>query len=116
GERALAITETVYGPEHPAVGARLNTLALILREIGDFAAARPLAEPPTGTFAEHASLQLVPQADRFRDGRIEGFLAVESGHLALAGPGKTGANVRSSSRQRSVPLESRHAFMVLGDA
>ena len=31
-------------------------------------------------------------------------------------PSKTGANVRSSSRRRSVPLESRHAFMVLGDA
>ena|SRR6478752_5796186 len=44
GERALALSETAYGPEHPAVGTRLNNLAWILRELGDFAAARPLAE------------------------------------------------------------------------
>ena len=30
---------------------------------------------------------------RFRDWRIAGFVAVESGHLALAGPVKSGANV-----------------------
>ena len=44
-ERALALAETAYGPEHPDVGVRLNTLALILRGLGDLAAARPLAEP-----------------------------------------------------------------------
>ena len=43
-QRALAIAETAYGPEHPAVGARLATLAGVLRDLGDFAAARPLAE------------------------------------------------------------------------
>lgn len=44
GQRALAITETVNGPEHPTVGFALNTLGGILRDLGDFAAARPLAE------------------------------------------------------------------------
>jgi tetratricopeptide (TPR) repeat protein len=43
-ERALAIAETAYGPEHPDVGTSLNNLALIVGELGDFAAARPLAE------------------------------------------------------------------------
>ena len=43
-ERALAITETAYGPDHPDVGTRLNNLAWILRDLGDPAAARPLAE------------------------------------------------------------------------
>ena len=43
-ERALAITEVAYGPEHPAVGARLNNLAGVLRDLGDLAAARPLVE------------------------------------------------------------------------
>src|SRR5215475_2751876 len=28
-ERALAITEAAYGPDHPTVGTRLNNLALI---------------------------------------------------------------------------------------
>src|SRR5258705_14018922 len=35
----------------------------------------------------------VTSTHRFRDGRIEGFLAVESGHLALAGPVTSGVNV-----------------------
>ena len=43
-ERALAITETAYGPEHPEVGAFLDTLAIIVCGLSDFAAARPLAE------------------------------------------------------------------------
>jgi tetratricopeptide (TPR) repeat protein len=43
-ERALAITETAHGPDHPDVGARLNNLALILRDLGEPAQARPLAE------------------------------------------------------------------------
>ena len=45
-QRALAIAETAYG--HPDVGAALNTLALIVGKLGDFAAARPLAEPQAG--------------------------------------------------------------------
>ena len=43
-ERALAIAEAAYGPDHPDVATRLNNLALILRDLGDPAAARPLAE------------------------------------------------------------------------
>ena len=43
-ERALAIAETAYGPEHPDVGVALNTLAWILRELGDSLPPAPLAE------------------------------------------------------------------------
>ena len=43
-ERALAITETAYGPDHPAVATALNNLALILRELGQPDVARPLLE------------------------------------------------------------------------
>ena len=43
-ERALALAETTYGPDHPDVGTAVNNLAWILRELGDAASARPLAE------------------------------------------------------------------------
>ena len=43
-ERALAIDEAAYGPDHPIVGTRPNNLATILRELGDLAGARPLQE------------------------------------------------------------------------
>jgi hypothetical protein len=43
-ERALAITEAAYGPDHPDVAVRLNNLAQILQALGQLAAARPLAE------------------------------------------------------------------------
>ena len=43
-ERALAITEAAYGPDHPTVAIRLNNLALILRDLGQVEAARPLQE------------------------------------------------------------------------
>ena len=38
-ERALAITEAAYGPDHPDVATRLNNLAWILRALGQ--AGRP---------------------------------------------------------------------------
>nr|WP_238530466.1 tetratricopeptide repeat protein [Oscillochloris trichoides] len=38
-ERALAITETKLGPDHPAIATCLNNLAEILREVGEYAAA-----------------------------------------------------------------------------
>jgi tetratricopeptide (TPR) repeat protein len=41
-ERALAIDEAVYGPDHPTVA--LNNLALILRNLGQPQAARPVQE------------------------------------------------------------------------
>ena len=43
-ERALAIDEAAYGPDHPAVAIRLSNLALILKDLGQLAEARPLAE------------------------------------------------------------------------
>ncbi len=53
-ERALAITEAAYGPDHPDVATRLNNLAQILRDLGQPEGARPLQEralaitrPPT---------------------------------------------------------------------
>jgi Tetratricopeptide repeat len=43
-ERALAITEAAYGPDHPTVGTRLNNLATIWQDLGQPEQARPLAE------------------------------------------------------------------------
>jgi tetratricopeptide (TPR) repeat protein len=43
-ERALAITEAAYGPDHPNVGTGLNNLALIWQGLGQPERARPLAE------------------------------------------------------------------------
>jgi tetratricopeptide (TPR) repeat protein len=43
-ERALAIDEAAYGPEHPAVGRDLNNLAQIWQNLGQLEQARPLAE------------------------------------------------------------------------
>src|SRR5262249_39664063 len=43
-ERALAITEATYGPDHPNVAVGLNSLALILCDLGQPEAARPLQE------------------------------------------------------------------------
>jgi tetratricopeptide (TPR) repeat protein len=43
-ERALAIREKVFGPEHPHTAASLNNLASLLRSQGEFAEARPLFE------------------------------------------------------------------------
>ena len=41
-ERALAIREKVLGPEHPDTANSLNNLALLLKDQGELAAARPL--------------------------------------------------------------------------
>jgi len=43
-ERALAIDEAAYGPDHPDVGIRLNNLAQVLQDLGDPAGARALQE------------------------------------------------------------------------
>jgi tetratricopeptide (TPR) repeat protein len=43
-ERALAIDEAAYGPDHPNVASRLNNLALTLQALGQPEAARPLQE------------------------------------------------------------------------
>jgi transcriptional regulator with XRE-family HTH domain/tetratricopeptide (TPR) repeat protein len=43
-ERALRITETVYGPDHPTVATTLNNLASALRDLGKPDQAQPLLE------------------------------------------------------------------------
>ena len=43
-ERALAITEAAYGPDHPDVATYLGNLTIILCDLGQAAEARPLAE------------------------------------------------------------------------
>jgi tetratricopeptide (TPR) repeat protein len=43
-ERALRITETAYGPEHPHVATMLNNLGLALRDLGKPDQAKPLYE------------------------------------------------------------------------
>jgi tetratricopeptide (TPR) repeat protein len=43
-ERALAIAEAAYGPDHPVVAKQLNNLAQILQDLGDPAGARRLQE------------------------------------------------------------------------
>jgi tetratricopeptide (TPR) repeat protein len=39
-ERALAIDEAVFGPDHPKVATMVNNLGLVLRDLGDLAGAR----------------------------------------------------------------------------
>ena len=39
-ERALAINEAAYGPDHPNVAIRVNNLGGVLRDMGDFEGAR----------------------------------------------------------------------------
>jgi tetratricopeptide (TPR) repeat protein len=43
-ERALVLSESAFGPEHPSTGATLNFLAVLLSAQGNFAEARPLQE------------------------------------------------------------------------
>ena len=43
-ERALGITETAHGPDHPDVATALNNLAQILQDLGQLDQARPLQE------------------------------------------------------------------------
>ncbi|MFK0153966.1 FxSxx-COOH system tetratricopeptide repeat protein, partial [Streptomyces sp. NPDC090493] len=43
-ERALAVTKTALGPDHPTTATRLNNLAAVLDDLGRYAEALPLAE------------------------------------------------------------------------
>lgn len=43
-ERALAIAEATYSPDHTIVAARLNNLSMVLQTLGDAAGERILAE------------------------------------------------------------------------
>ena len=38
-ERALAIDEAVFGPDHPKVATRVNNLGVVLQDLGDLAGA-----------------------------------------------------------------------------
>jgi tetratricopeptide (TPR) repeat protein len=40
-QRALAIAEKVYGPDHPSVAIDANNIGLILKDQGDLAGALP---------------------------------------------------------------------------
>ncbi|HKQ89381.1 MAG TPA: FxSxx-COOH system tetratricopeptide repeat protein, partial [Blastocatellia bacterium] len=48
-ERALAIDETSFGPDHPDVATHVSNLALVLKDMGDFAQARALYERALAT-------------------------------------------------------------------
>ena len=56
-ERALAITEANYGPDHPEVANMLSNLAMILSDLGDAAAAQPLAERTSDHQRGHGLVQ-----------------------------------------------------------
>jgi hypothetical protein len=43
-ERAVAIDEATYGPDHPTVAVRLSNLAMVHHALGQHVAARPLLE------------------------------------------------------------------------
>ncbi len=43
-ERALAIDESAFGPDHPRVAIRVNNLGLVLQALGDLAGARAAFE------------------------------------------------------------------------
>ncbi len=43
-ERALAIDEQIYGPDHPAVAIRVNNLGRVLQDLGDLAGAQAAFE------------------------------------------------------------------------
>ena len=59
-ERAVAIGETAYGPDHPQLLTPINNLATALSQLGDPAAARPLLERAVaiGETVEQARRQL----------------------------------------------------------
>ena len=43
-ERALAIDEAAFGPDHPNVAIRVNNLGMVLQDMGDLAGARAAFE------------------------------------------------------------------------
>jgi tetratricopeptide (TPR) repeat protein len=43
-ERALAIAEQIYGPQHPVVATMVNNLGGVLRDLGDLAGAKDCLE------------------------------------------------------------------------
>ena len=49
-ERALAIDETSFGPDHPNVARDVNNLGMVLRALGDLAGARAAFERALAIF------------------------------------------------------------------
>jgi len=52
-ERALAIDEAAYGPDHPGVAIDVNNLGLVLQDIGDLEAAKKMYERALSIFTEY---------------------------------------------------------------
>ena len=52
-ERALAIDETTFGPDHPNVAIRVNNLGGVLRAQGDYAGAKAAYERALAIFEKH---------------------------------------------------------------
>jgi CHAT domain-containing protein/Tfp pilus assembly protein PilF len=97
-ERALALREKLLGPDHPQVGSSLADLATVLRLLGDYAGALPLAERAVAIErkAKSASAREAAEAIdglgviRYRTGNMQGALEAFSEALAIyeksAGP------------------------------
>jgi len=63
-ERALAIDEAAFGPEHPKVARDVNNLGLVLQDLGDLAGARAAFERALAIFEkflppDHPSIKTV---------------------------------------------------------
>jgi len=52
-QKALAIVEKVFGPDHPEVAMGLNSLAELYRELGEYNKAKPLYERAIAIFGLH---------------------------------------------------------------
>jgi hypothetical protein len=59
-ERALAITEAAYGPDHPGVAILLNNLAVILRDLGLTGCSGTHGGWPSGRWPSTRQLPLGP--------------------------------------------------------
>ena len=104
-ERALAIDEAAYGPDHPTVAARLNNLATILRDLG-----RPWRGPATArTRPGHHRSRLRPRPPHRRH-RPERSCPDPAGPgAARGGPATAGTRPgHHRSRLRPRPPHRRH--------
>jgi len=64
--RALAIDESIYGPDHPEVAGDLGNLGLLLRELGQSAAADHLMRRALAIY-EKSFGPASPQAVQMRE-------------------------------------------------
>lgn len=70
-ERALAISSSIYGPEHPDVALMLNGVALICVAKGDYSRAEPLYERALAIYSKLAA-----------SGRLESTRKAATGNVA----------------------------------